>query len=203
MDRHDVELAFNVSRETSARLATYETLLNTWQVHMNLVGPSTLPAIWQRHFADSLQLQALAPAGQHWLDIGAGAGFPGLVIALADPQARVTLVESIRKKCGFLNAAAVALQVSDQVTVENRRVETLPAQGFDIITARALAPLAQIMAWGLRHATPSTRWILPKGARVAEEIAHAERDFRFQYELIESRTDPSGRIVIATDVMRR
>lgn len=181
----------------------FAELLLDWQTKMNLVGPSTLPELWDRHFADSAQLLAIAGAGRSWLDIGAGAGFPGLVIALLDPRARLTLVESIAKKCRFLTEVSDALGLGDRVRIENRRIEALPRQKFDTITARALASLDQLFDWALPFAGSGTRWILPKGARVDSELAIASERFTFDYDLVVSRTDVTGRIVVASGVRRR
>lgn len=194
---------FDVPRETMAMFDRYAELLVEWQGRMNLVGPSTLPSLWERHFADSAQLLRIAGPGKSWLDIGAGAGFPGLVIALLDPTAKLTLVESITKKCNFLNAVVEATGMSDRVTIENRRVETMPRQKFDIITARALAALDRLFDWGLPHAGSGTRWLLPKGARVVDELAAAEQLFFFEHHLIPSQTDEQARIIVATGVRRR
>lgn len=195
--------AFDVSRETLEKFDTYAELLTEWQQRMNLVGPSTLPLLWQRHFADSAQLLAIAGTGKSWLDIGAGAGFPGLVVATLDPTAQLTLVESIAKKCRFLVEVVSALDLSAQVTIENRRIETLPRQKFDIITARALAQLDQLFDWGLPYAGSGSHWLLPKGMRVAEEVDTATRRFSFDHRLIPSQTDDQARIVVATGVKRR
>jgi 16S rRNA (guanine527-N7)-methyltransferase len=167
---------------------------------MNLVGPSTLPHVWDRHFRDSAQLLPLAGLGRHWLDIGAGGGFPGLVLAILDPNARLTLVESITKKCRFLEAVAAETGTARQVAIANVRIENLKAARFDIITARAAAALETLFEWGLRFAGPETRWLLPKGARVQEELASAAKRFHFQHELIASRTDSAARIVVAHSV---
>lgn len=201
--REAFQAQFDVPRGTMARFDAYADLLIEWQGKMNLVGPSTLPHIWARHFTDSAQLLALAGTGRSWLDVGAGAGFPGLVIALLDPDARLTLVESIAKKCRFLAEVVQELGLSEHVTIENRRIETLPRQKFDVITARALAALNQLLTWCLPYAGSGTRWVLPKGMRVAEEIALAERGFVFDFELVPSVTDRDARIVIATGVQRR
>lgn len=190
----------DVPRETLERLATYEALLIEWQGRMNLVGPSTLPHIWDRHFSDSAQLLPLAGRGRTWLDIGAGGGFPGLVLAILDPTARLTLVESIAKKCLFLTEAAEALGVAGQVRIENRRIESLPKRTFDVITARALAALPQLFAWGMPYADRNTLWLLPKGSRVQEELALAAKQFHFAHELVPSCTDPDARIVAARQV---
>nr|WP_310523867.1 16S rRNA (guanine(527)-N(7))-methyltransferase RsmG [Polymorphobacter sp.] len=186
-----------------AQFDVYAALLVTWQERMNLVGPSTLPAIWDRHFADSAQLMALVCGGKGWLDVGAGAGFPGIVIALLDPGARLTLVESIAKKCRFLAEAVEVLGLVDRVTIENRRIETLPRQKFDVITARALAGLDQLFDWGLPYAGSGTRWLLPKGVRVGDELVVATQRFAFDHVLVPSQTDPDARIVVATGVKRR
>ena len=202
-DREAFQAAFDVSRETMVQFDAYAALLASWQERMNLVGPSTLPAIWTRHFADSAQLLALAGSGRSWLDVGAGAGFPGIVIALLDPSAQLTLVESIAKKCRFLDEVTESLGLSGRVLIENRRVETLPRQKFDIITARALAALGQLFDWGLPYAGSGTRWLLPKGIRVLEELAVATERFAFDHVLVQSQTDPDARIVVASGVKRR
>lgn len=202
-DRSAFERDYDVPRETMARFDAYAALLVDWQARMNLVGPATLPAVWVRHFADSAQLLAVAGAAKTWLDIGAGAGFPGIVVALLDAKAQVTLVESIAKKCRFLSATAEVLQLSDRVHVENRRVETLSRQKFDIITARALAALPQIFDWGLPFAGSGTHWLLPKGARARDELSAAQAGFVFDYRLVPSRTDADARLVVATGVKRR
>ncbi len=202
-DRDAFAATFDVPRETLAQFDSYAALLTDWQSRMNLVGPSTLPAIWERHFTDSAQILALATMGRSWLDIGAGAGFPGLVVALLDPAATVVLVESIAKKCRFLAEAVAVLGLGDRVTIENRRVESLPRAKFDIITARALAALDQLFDWGLPYAGSGTRWILPKGARVDSELAIASERFAFDYSLVPSRTDAAARIVVASGVKRR
>lgn len=197
----------DVSRETLDQLDCYARLLGKWQAGMNLVSPATLPLVWERHFRDSAQLLPLAGPGQRWLDIGAGGGFPGLVIAILDPAARLTLVDSVAKKCRFLSAVADATGVADRVTIANIRIEALApppaAAAFTIITARAAAALDVLFDWGRRFARPHTRWILPKGARVEEELAIAITRFQFRYELIASQTDSRARIVIASGVRRR
>jgi len=194
---------YDVPRGTVGAFDTYAAMLAEWQARMNLVGPSTLAALWERHFADSAQLLGLAATGSNWLDIGAGAGFPGMVVALIDPSARVTLVESTAKKCRFLEAVADANSLTDRVSIANRRVEALPTAHFDVITARACASLTQLFDWGMRFADARTRWLLPKGARYAAEIEAARESFVFDAELVASRTDPAARIVVASRVKRR
>ena len=198
---------FDVSRETLAKLDTYAALLAEWQVKFNLVGPATLPHVWVRHFADSAQLLRLADreGAAHrptWLDIGSGAGFPGVVIALLTGDS-VTLVDSIRKKTLFLETVRDALGLGPGVKILNQRVESLPAVKFDYITARACAPLAKLFDWGEPYAAKSCTWLLLKGAAVEDELAEARRRFVFEHELIPSLTDPRGRIVRARSVRRR
>ena len=202
-ERERFAAEFDVSRETLKRLQDYADLLLQWQAHTNLVGPGTMPQLWTRHFFDSAQLLPIAGAGHSWLDMGAGAGFPGLVLAVLDPAARLTLVESIAKKCRFLGEAAALLGVADRIVIANQRIETLPRQRFDIITARALASLDKLFAWGIPFAAADTRWVLPKGARAEEELASASKQFHFVHELIPSRTDSQARIIVASAVRPR
>lgn len=196
---------FAVSRETIAKLERYALLLGEWQARMNLVGPSTLDSIWERHFRDSAQLAPLVPRLGHrlrWLDIGAGGGFPGLVLA-ALAAGEIHLVESIAKKCRFLQAVVDELDLGRTAKVHNARVEAMPAFRADVITARACANLAQLFDWGLRFAASSTLWLLPKGASVDDEIAAARQRYRFEHELVPSRTDERARIVAAKGVTRK
>jgi 16S rRNA (guanine527-N7)-methyltransferase len=198
---------FDVSRETLAKLDTYAALLAEWQAKFNLVGPATLPHVWVRHFADSAQLIRLtdrdsAAHRPKWLDIGSGAGFPGMVIALLTGDS-VTLVDSIRKKTVFLETVRDALDLSKTVNVLNQRVESLGSVRFDNITARACAPLSKLFDWGEPYAAKSCTWLLLKGAAVEDELAEARRRFVFEHELIQSLTDSRGRIVRARSVRRR
>lgn len=195
---------FDVPRGTLPKLERYAALLANWQERMNLVGPATLPDIWNRHMRDSAQLAALAPRLGHravWLDIGAGGGFPGLVLAALD-AGEIHLVESIAKKAGFLRTVADELALAN-AHVHNARVEALPRFRADIITARACARIEKLFDWGLPFAASSTCWLLPKGARHAEEIDEACRRFAFDFELVPSRTDSEARIVVAEKVRRR
>ena len=183
-----------------ARFDRYAELLATWQARFNLIGPATLPEVWTRHFADSAQLVRFARPGI-WIDLGSGAGFPGLVAALLRPGP-VHLVESTGKKAGFLRLVADELALTE-VTVHNARVESLNAFPAAVISARACAPLVRLFDWGLRFATPDTRWLLPKGASVANELAEARQAFRFEAELVPSVTNADARIVRAFHVERR
>jgi 16S rRNA (guanine527-N7)-methyltransferase len=193
-----------VSRETAERLDRFTELLLRWQRTNNLVAPSTLPSLWTRHIADSLQLLDLAPEARTWIDLGSGAGFPGLVlaIALADaPGAMVHLVESNAKKAAFLREAQ---RVTGAIaTVHLQRIEDF-AVSFDgradVVTARAVAPLKSLLS----HCFPllgksGAMGLFPKGQHAELELADAAGELKsrgIHAELVPSRTDPSGRIVV-------
>lgn len=191
-----------VSRETLLALDRYALMLEAWQTRVNLVGPSTLADIWRRHFLDSAQLLTLIPdpPQTRLIDIGSGAGFPGLVLALLG-VGDVTLVESVGKKARFLEAVVDALGLSGRCLVHNGRVEALKTAPFDVITARACASLTQVFDWTRRFAAQGTRWLLLKGETVAQELDEAARDWRFGHRLHASLSDPRGRIVEVWDVV--
>jgi 16S rRNA (guanine527-N7)-methyltransferase len=195
-----------VSRETTARLDRFVAVLLRWQATTNLVASSTLPRLWTRHVADSLQLVALAPDARVWVDLGAGGGFPGLVIAcaLADvPGACVHLVESNRKKAAFLREAARA--ASAPAIVHALRIEDFVARfagPVDVVTARALAPLEMLLA----HAHPllekGAKALFLKGQDVEAELTAASKYWNIDAVLIPSKTSPHGRIVVITKAQR-
>lgn len=192
--------SFDVPRGTIDSLGRYAELLAEWQTRMNLVGPGTLPDVWSRHFADSAQLSKLVPAGLSWLDMGAGGGFPGLVLA-AMGWGRFILVDSIAKKCRFLETVRDALAL-ETVTILNARVEQLPTLGVDVATARAAAPLDQLFDWGIRHVRPGGQFVFPKGRRWSDEVDAARTKFRFDLETVPSMTDADARILIARNLKR-
>lgn len=191
---------FDVPRGTIDRLVAYERILREWQGRMNLVGPATLDAIWQRHFADSAQLSRIVEPGRKWLDIGAGGGFPGMVLAAMD-WGQFTLVDSVAKKCRFLEAVALEMQLTN-IRVLCARVESLGTLGVDVVTARAAAPLVTLFDWGIRHARPGGQFVFPKGRNFAAEIVDAETRFAFDYNLVQSVTDPDARIIVARNLGR-
>jgi 16S rRNA (guanine527-N7)-methyltransferase len=197
-------LGLPISDLAMDRLHIYAALLTDWQTRMNLVGPATLPDIWNRHFLDSAQLLALAgPEGLSgtWLDIGAGGGFPGLVLA-AFGVGRLTLVDSISKKCRFLEAAAEAMGVATQVRIKNARIESLSPVSTDFITARACAPLDRLLGWGYPFSRETTRWLLLKGQDVEAELTFASKSWILDPILHISQSDSRGRIVDLTRVAR-
>ena len=183
-------------------------LLLSWQSRMNLIAPSTIPQIWTRHIADSLQLLDLAPDARSWVDLGSGAGFPGMVIAcaLADqPGAAVHLIESTTKKANFLQEAQRITGAPAVVHAE--RIET-HAKGFagkaDVITARALAPLDRLLAQAYPLLAKSgAQGLFPKGQDAELELREAAKSWKMDTLLVPSRTDPKGRIVVVRELQPR
>jgi 16S rRNA (guanine527-N7)-methyltransferase len=192
----------HVSRETGDRLALLAVELRRWQAVKNLVGPATLDEVWSRHIADSLQLADLAPEALAWVDLGSGAGFPGLVIAIAIADragSRVHLVESNGRKCAFLRHAARV--TGAPVAVRQGRIEDIApglAAETDVVTARAVAPLSQLLAWSQELLKSGAIGLFPKGRDVSSELTEAEKSWRFKAELLPSRTDSEARIVRVT-----
>jgi 16S rRNA (guanine527-N7)-methyltransferase len=199
-DRESALKLVPVSRETTERIDRALALLLTWQRTTNLVAPSTIPTLWTRHVADSLQLLSLAPDAKLWVDLGSGAGFPGLMIAcaLADsPGACVHLVESNAKKVAFLREAA---RISGApALVHGERIENF-AESFtetpDAVTARALAPLKDLLAADYPLLKTGAVGLFPKGQDVDAELTEAAKCWKIQTSLTASKTEPRGRIVI-------
>jgi 16S rRNA (guanine527-N7)-methyltransferase len=194
----DFRAAFDVSRETTERLEAHLRLLARWNPRINLVSAATLPDAWQRHVADSAQLWRLRPPGaRRWLDLGSGAGFPGLVIAAIAaehaPETAVALVESDSRKAVFLTTAAREMGVA--VTVHASRIEDLPPRGADVVSARALAPLAQLVPMLEKHRRPGGIGLFPKGRTVHKEIADAEAHWRFEHNIYASLIEQKAAIV--------
>jgi len=194
----DFRAAFDVSRETMARLERHLTLLERWNPRINLVSRTTLPDAWSRHVADSAQLWRLRPPDARlWLDLGSGAGFPGLVIAAlaaeASPGLLVRLVESDQRKAAFLREAARAAGLG--VEVLDARVESLPPQGADVVSARALAPLAALLPMLEKHRRPGGIGLFPKGGTVHKEIADASTHWRFDHKIYASLIEQKAAIV--------
>jgi 16S rRNA (guanine527-N7)-methyltransferase len=178
-----------------ADLERFRRLLADWNEKMNLVGPATLPDFWNRHAWDSAQLLALAPDARTWADLGAGAGFPGLVLAiLGKGQAgfRVHLVESMAKRCRFLSEVVRELELP--ATVHNDRAENLSLP-VDIVTARACAPLHRLLGYARPYLKGGAAGLFLKGQDVAAELEEATRYWDFEADTVPSRSDERGRIV--------
>jgi len=189
----------DVSRETLARLKAYADLLVDWNARHNLVARSTLPDLWRRHFWDSAQLTPLIPDTSRSLaDLGSGAGFPGLVLAAMRPELAVTLHEATTKKCDFLEAAADRMGLS--VTIQNARLEDLPRQSFDVVTARALAPLPQLLRYAQNFVGLNGVCLFLKGQNVGVELTEAHKYWNIKVSQVPSQTDPSAAIVIVREM---
>ena len=182
----------DVSRETQERLAAYVALLTKWNAKINLVGPATLPDVWRRHILDSAQIHPQVAGAGTLVGLGSGAGLPGLILAiLGGPQ--VHLIEADARKCAFLHEAARVTGTA--VTIHNRRIEAAPAIAADIVTARALAPLAQLLDHAVRFLKPAGKCVFLKGARQANELTEARKTWHMSVTERPSLSDPSGVIL--------
>ena len=198
-DRNRVLESFNDSREIAPRLDRYVAALLQWQATTNLIAPSTIPELWSRHIADSLQLLRLAPDAKRWVDLGSGGGFPGLVIACVltgQSDAVVHLVESNFKKAAFLREAVRLTGASAKVHA--MRIEDF-VDGFDetveIVTARALAPLDNLLDKAYPLLKSGAQALFLKGQDVESELTAASKCWTMDLELIPSITDAGGRIL--------
>lgn len=189
-----------VSRETAARLDSFAALLLDWHARMNLIAASTVPTLWTRHIADSLQLIAIAPQARKWADLGSGGGFPGVPIACAlaeQNSAEVHLIESNKKKAAFLREAVRV--TGAPAIVHAKRVADF-AGGFrgelDAVTARALAPLPELLSIAYPLLKRGAQALFPKGQDVEAELTQATKCWSIQASLVPSRTDPKSRVVV-------
>jgi 16S rRNA (guanine527-N7)-methyltransferase len=188
-----------VPRETLSRLEIFVELLIQQNEHQNLVSRGTLPEVWERHILDSRQLLRFAPRSGTWLDLGTGAGFPGLIVA-ALWEGQVALVESRRLRVDFLRAGAEVLGVSERTEILSARVETLARRPFDVISARAFAPLDKLLRLGVPFSTEKTVWILPKGRNAQSELDAVRSSWQGDFRVEPSLTDAEAGIIVATGV---
>ena len=203
MDEAGTRAMLDVPRETFERLDSFVALLRAENARQNLVSAASLEQVWSRHILDSAQLLRLAPAGaEKWIDLGTGAGFPGLVIATLFPGT-VTLVEARKLRVDFLHRAAEVLGVAERTEIVCARVEAVPAQPFDVISARAFAPLDKLLRLGLPFSASGTRWVLPKGRNAKSELDAARSSWQGDFRLEPSLTDADARIIVAEGVARR
>jgi 16S rRNA (guanine527-N7)-methyltransferase len=206
-DKERALALINVSRETQTRLETYVDVLLDWSQRQNLIGPSTIPTIWTRHVADSLQLLELAPKAKVWADFGAGAGFPGIPIACAlagQEGAAVHLVESIGKKANFLREAVKV--TGAPAVVHQERAEKFSAEhgdSVDVVTARALAPLKLLCDLAFPLIQRGAIGLFPKGQDVDAELTEATKYWKIEATKEPSKTSPDGSIVIVTGLSRK
>ncbi len=193
-----VALPDDVSRETMDRLKALESLLAKWNPAINLVAKSTVHQSWTRHILDSAQIFNLAPpTARHWVDLGSGGGFPGLVIAAlaADlrPHLAVTMIESDQRKATFLRQASHDLGLSP--TILAQRIELTDPQKADVVSARALAQLPALLEFTRQHLAPGGLALFLKGATWREEVELARKDWHFDITPHLSVTDPQGAIL--------
>lgn len=193
--------AMGVSRETMERLEAYAALLLTWSARINLVGRTTLDDLWRRHFLDSAQLLPLIAAGcESLVDLGSGAGFPGLVLAILGVRG-VELVEADSRKAAFLGEAARITGAS--VAIRGCRIEAVSPHAADVVTARGCAPLSRLLALGERFIGPRTTCLFLKGARAEEELTEAGKAWTMTAARHPSRAGLGGSILLLQQVAPR
>lgn len=195
----------NVSHETLEKLKVYQALLIKWQKAINLVSPKTISEAWERHFLDSVQVaQFISPSSKVIADIGSGAGFPGLVLAIMRPELEVHMIESDQRKCQFMRT--VSRETETPVNIHAERVENM-SDDFtpDCVTARALADLEKLLdfcaPWSLRN--QALECVFLKGARSAEETEAAAKNFDFECQSHQSVTDPQAAILHLKNIETR
>lgn len=195
----------SVSRETYDGLRAFNDLVVKWTPKINLIAPSTIPDLWERHIVDSAQLYQFAPDSfYHWVDLGSGGGFPGIVMAIFGktlaPEAKFTLIESDQRKATFLRTAARELSLN--ATVLTARIDEAPPQDADVVSARALAPLSMLFEMTSHHLQPEGQALFHKGKTAATEIAEARRNWSFTLEQRDSFTDPAARLLLIQRISR-
>jgi 16S rRNA (guanine527-N7)-methyltransferase len=189
-----------VSRETLSRLEAYAALLIQWSTRINLVGRDTLPDLWRRHILDSAQLRPLIPdSSRSLIDLGSGAGFPGLVLAILDVPG-VELVEADTRRCAFLREAARITEA--KVTLRPCRIQAVPPHPVDVVTARACAPLDRLLDLAEPFLAPKTLCLFPKGERFEEELTLAREDWTMSASVEQSLSDRRGVILRLQQVAR-
>jgi 16S rRNA (guanine527-N7)-methyltransferase len=200
---HTLFSDFNVSRETYDALKAYQRLLEKWTTRINLISKSTREDVWARHICDSAQVMALASKHTaHWVDIGSGGGLPGLVVAILakelNPKLRVTLIESDQRKAVFLRTVARELQLN--ATVQAKRIEAVGPLKADVISARALADLNDLLRLTHPFMTQNTQCLFMKGKNWSKEVKEAEKSWQFQAERFISKTNHEAVILSVRNV---
>lgn len=194
----------NVSRETLERLQTYSALVEKWTAKINLISKSSASEIWSRHIIDSAQIYRLAPDSGHWVDLGSGGGFPGIVCAIlskgeGDPH-RFTLVESDQRKCAFLRTAIRELSLNATVICD--RIEKVEPLKADTLSARALADLSKLLEFSERHLAPTGVALFPKGETWQKEHDDARLQWSYDVEIIKSETNDAAAVLKIKDIIR-
>jgi 16S rRNA (guanine(527)-N(7))-methyltransferase RsmG len=197
--KHPPSEVFDVPRETEAKLREYLALLIRWNARINLVAGDNADALWQRHVLDSVQLAPLLPAADGPLvDLGSGAGFPGLVLALISER-ETHLVEADRRKCAFLQEAARILALP-HITIHPTRIEATVLPPAAVVTARALASLPDLLRHAHRILAPDGVALFPKGRTVEQELTAAAAGWTMHIERFRSRTDPESTILRLSEI---
>jgi len=193
----------NVSRETFQKLEQLSNLITKWTKSINLISPSSVTEIWERHIVDCAQIYRIArPNWRSWVDLGSGGGLPALVVAVLDQERRpITLVESDQRKCLFLNTAKRELDLN--LVVVNARIEKTNLTDFDVLSARALAGLPDLLTYAVKYLKPEGQAILPKGARFQQALDQASQGWQFDLTTHKSLTSSESRILEASRISRR
>lgn len=196
------DLKLDVSRETIAKLQQFSDLVIKWTAKINLISKNDAADIWNRHIIDSAQIFLLAPKTGHWVDMGTGGGFPGIVAAIMSNfeggEHRFTFIESDQRKCAFLRTALRELDLT--TTIYTERIEKLEPQHADILTARALADLSDLLHYSDRHLSPGGVAIFPKGENWQAEVSKANDVWSYQYETVKSTTNPAAAVLKIKDI---
>lgn len=202
----DIIEKYNVSRETIKDLEKFQALVLEWNHKFNLISKSSESEIWQRHILDSLQLYPFISEDDKVLyDMGSGAGFPGIVLAIISkhlfPDLKITLIESIGKKTIFLNEVKNNLNLN--INILQDRIENLKLPKADIITSRALASLDKLLVYAYSFCKKDTKLIFPKGEKWQEEVTIAQKNWNFNFKLFPSQTSETGKILYIKNIRRK
>ena len=200
------EEKYSVSHETFLKLQTYLSLLKEWQEKFNLVSSSSLEDAWNRHFLDSVQLYKYVPETAKTLaDMGSGAGFPGMVLAIIanekTPYLKVTLIESVSKKTMYLKEVSEKTQT--KVEIVNGRIEELKNKKFDVLVSRAMSSLDKLLSYALPLCKKETVCIFPKGKKYADELSEAHKKWEFKCKIEPSELSEEGKILIISNLKKK
>ena len=202
IERLEAATGQSVSRETFSLLRRYVELLREENKRQNLISKSTIEEVWERHIIDGAQLVRFAPRpDSSWVDIGSGAGLPGMVIAILT-KGPITLVEPRKLRADFLGRAATALGLADRITVFAAKAERVTGT-FDLITARAVASLDVLLSISRHLSTDKTLWLFPKGKSAQLELEEAQRSWQGSFRLEQSVTSQEAAILVASDIRRK
>ena len=200
------EYGVNVSRETLARLEGYGAELEKWNRQINLVAKSTISTLWERHVLDCVQIfKFRQPNDLKWVDMGSGGGLPGLIVGILAkelaPEMQTVLIESDHRKSSFLRQISAKYGLNCQIV--SKRIEDVPPQNANIISARALASLSELLHLGEPHLTTNGRFVLMKGQRYSEEITLAKQEWTFDVAATVSLTDSEARILELQNIKKK